>query len=76
MPGAPAHIVALHGMQAPGGQLSGLEILAASDPSLAKSAVAWASKWQGGLLGEETENGATPQSHEIIMTVECYVPGQ
>jgi len=63
-------------MQAPGGQLSELEILASSDPGLNSSAQEWASKWQGGLLGEETETGATPQSHEVIITVEYYAPAQ
>lgn len=75
-PGPTAQIVTLDGMQSPGGQLSDLEILASSDPGLNSSAQEWASKWQGGLLGEETESGATPQSHEVIITVEYYVPGQ
>lgn len=62
-------IVMLHGMQAPTGQLSDLEILSSSDPSLNEAALAYASKWQGGLMGQPIETGATPQSHEVVTMV-------
>jgi len=69
-----AQMVVLHGMQAPDGQLSDLELLASSDAPLSQAALAFASKWQGGMMGEETENGATPQSHEIVMTIQYVSP--
>jgi len=69
-PGATAQFVALHGMQSPDGKLTEVELLASSDASLNASAQAFASKWQGGPLGQETEPGATPQSHEALITVE------
>ncbi len=72
---ATSQIVELHGMQAPDGQLSDLELLASSDASFNQAALAFASKWQGGIMGQETENGATPQSHEIVMTIQ-YVGQQ
>ncbi len=70
-----AQIIVLHGMQAPDGQLSDLELLASSDPSLTPSALAFAAKWEGGLMGQDAEtNGATPQSHEIVLTIEYFNP--
>ncbi len=74
--GATAQVVALHGLQGPSGQLSDIEVLASSDPGLTPSALEWASKWQGTLLGEDSESGATPQSHEVIVTVEYFSRGK
>ena len=68
-PAGTAQIVVLHGMQSPDGKLTDVELLASSDASLNASAVEFAAKWQGGLMGQETEPGATPQSHEVLMTV-------
>jgi hypothetical protein len=65
-----AQIVVLHGMQSPDGKLTDVELLASSDASLNQAALAFASNWQGGLMGQETEPGATPQSHEVLITVE------
>jgi hypothetical protein len=73
---ATSQMVALHGLQAPDGQLSDVELLASSDASLNQSALAFASKWQGGLMGQETETGVTPQSHEILLTIEYFNPAQ
>jgi hypothetical protein len=58
----------LHAIESPGGQLSDTELLASSDPSLNQPALAFASQWQGGALHEE--DGATPQSHEVVMILE------
>jgi hypothetical protein len=63
-------IVVLHGLQSPDGQLSDVELLASSDASLNQAALSIAAKWQGGLMGQETEPGATPQSHEVLLTVQ------
>lgn len=67
-PGAMAHVVTLHAMASPGGQLSDAELLASSDPSLNQSALAFASQWQGGTLPEQ--EGATPQSHELVLILQ------
>jgi hypothetical protein len=71
LPGAgAAQVVALHAVQSPDGQISDVEVLASSDSSLNQAAVAFASKWQGGMMGRESQSGATPQSHEVVMMVE------
>ena len=44
-------------------------MLASSDASVAADAREFAAKWQGGMMGTETEPGATPQSHEVVMTL-------
>jgi hypothetical protein len=69
-PNATSQVVMLHGMQAPSGELSDVELLASSDASLNQPSLAYASKWSGGMLGQEPETGATPQSHEILMMIE------
>ena len=74
-PGGTEQIVVLHGMQSPDGQLTEVELLASSDASLNEPALAAASKWVGGMMGQEPEPGATPQSHEVLMTV-LYSPQQ
>ena len=74
-PGGTEQIVVLHGMQSPDGQLTEVELLASSDASLNEPALATASKWVGGMMGQEPEPGATPQSHEVLMTVQ-YSPQQ
>jgi hypothetical protein len=68
-----AQMVVLHGMQAPGGQLSDMELLASSDSTLNEAALAFASKWQGGMMGQEAD-GVTPQSHEVVMTIQYVGP--
>jgi hypothetical protein len=74
LPGAPqsgaaAQVIALHAVQSPDGQISDVEVLASSESSLNPAALAFASKWQGGTMGE-SQSGATPQSHEVVMMVE------
>lgn len=67
-------VVVLHGMQSPDGQLTEVEVLASSDPTLNQTALEAASKWKGGLLGRESEPGVTPQSHEVLMTIQYFAP--
>ncbi len=74
-PGAPAQVVELHALQSPGGLVSDVELLASSDTALNEAAIAFATKWQGGMMGQEPQAGATPQSHEVVMTIE-YVGSQ
>jgi hypothetical protein len=70
-PAGTAQIVVLHAMQSPDGQLSDVELLASSEASLNQAALAFASKWQGGMMGkDDVEPGVTPQSHEVILTLE------
>jgi hypothetical protein len=71
---ATSQIVMLHGVQTPNGELSDLEVLASSNPSLNQPALADASKWHGGRMGPET--GATPQSHEILTMIVFSSPPQ
>jgi hypothetical protein len=67
--------VVLHGMQSPDGKLTEVELLASSDPAFTESALAQVTK---GLTrfagGPSTQPGATPQSHEILMTVQSGKP--
>lgn len=74
--GTASGVVVLHGMQSPDGQLAEVEVLASSDPSLNDAALEVGSKWKGGLIGRETEPGVTPQSHEVLMTIEYTAPEQ
>jgi hypothetical protein len=72
--GGKKQMVVLHGMQSPDGKLTDVEVLASTDAALNASAMSFASEWQGGLMGKEAEPGATPQSHEILMTLEYSSP--
>ena len=47
-------------------------MLASSDPSLNESALAFATQWQGGMLGQQPDTGATPQSHEFVMQIQYF----
>lgn len=69
-PAGTTRIVALHGLQSPNWQISDAEVFASSDPSLNDAALAFVSKWTGGMMGDEPNAGVTPQSHEFIMTIE------
>jgi hypothetical protein len=75
VPSGTKQMVVLHGIQSPEGTLTEVELLASSDAALNAAALEFAAKWQGGLMGQEIEPGATPQSHEVLMTVE-YVNRQ
>ena len=72
--GGTAQMVVLHGVQSPDGQITEVELLASSDASLNEPALAAASKWVRSM-GQEPEPGATPQSHEVLMTVQ-YLSSQ
>jgi hypothetical protein len=72
---ATAQTVELHALQSPAGQVSDVELLASSDASLNQTALAFASRWPGGMMGQDSLTGATPQSHEVVMTLE-YVGSQ
>jgi hypothetical protein len=67
--------VVLHGSLSPDGHLSEIELLASSDASLNQKALD-----QANLIGKnlgsvtQAQPGVTPQSHEIIFTVEFVTP--
>ncbi|MFL6415276.1 MAG: hypothetical protein ACJ74Y_06350 [Bryobacteraceae bacterium] len=76
--GVPAdhpQIVVVHGMQSPKGRLGDTELIASSNPSLNNSALQYASKWKAGPMGAVVEPGATPQSHQVFLTLQ-YMPQQ
>jgi len=72
---ATAQVVELHAMQSPTGEVSDVELLASTDSSLNESATAFASQWHGGMMGQDSQAGATPQSHEIVLTID-YAPSE
>ncbi len=63
-------IVVVHGMQSPNGHLADLELITSTDAALNNGALEYAAKWQGGSPSEDIEGGATPQSHEVFLTLQ------
>ena len=63
-------LVVVHGMQAPDGHLSEVELISSTNASLDSAALDYARSWQFGVRGEDVEAGATPQSHELILTLQ------
>lgn len=68
---AAMQVVELHALISPTGGVSDAEVLASSDPSLNQSALEFAANWQP-FIGPESQNGATPQSHELIFTFQYF----
>lgn len=68
-------MVVVHAMQSPKGRLSDIEVISSSNNSLNNSARHYASKWKSGPMGAVVAPGATPQSHEVFLTLR-YVPPQ
>ncbi len=66
-------MVVAHGMQSPNDRLSEAELIASTNASLKGAALEYAAGWQGGARGEDVEAGATPQSHEVFLTLQ-YAP--
>lgn len=64
-------VVELHALVSPSGGVSDVEILASSDPSLNESATAFAANWHP-IMSQESQNGATPESHELVFTIEYF----
>lgn len=62
-------VVILHGTVAPDGQLSEVEVLASSDPSLNQTARDRAQQ-RNPMPFARSQPGATPQSHEMFFTFE------
>ncbi|MGA7409907.1 MAG: hypothetical protein WBW33_05440 [Bryobacteraceae bacterium] len=62
-------IVVLHAMQPPGGKLTEVELIDSTNPAFSSSALSFAANWGGGVPSENAEPGATPQSHEVFLTL-------
>jgi hypothetical protein len=73
-PSAATQVVVLHGMQSPDGKITEVEVLASSDPSFTESALTQVSQRPGRFASQTSQPGATPQSHEILMTVQSSKP--
>jgi hypothetical protein len=71
---SPPQVVVLHGMVSPEGQFSEVEILATTNSALDDAAVAHANRAHSLQAGAETQPGVTPQSREVIFTVEFLPP--
>lgn len=67
-------IVVLHGMQSSNGRLSDLEVIESTNASLNSAALEYAARWQSGPMGHDVEPGATPQSHEVFLTLQYVAP--
>lgn len=68
---ATVNVVVLHGVMSPDGHLSEPEILASTNPSLNQAALDRAGKWQPIA---ESQQGTTPQSHEVFFTYDFVTP--
>jgi hypothetical protein len=67
-------IVVLHGVQSSNGHLSDVEVIASTNASLNSAALDYAAAWKGGLMDRDVEPGATPQSHEVFLTLQYVAP--
>lgn len=68
-PTSSSQMVVVHGMQTPTGQIRDAELLASSDSALNQKALEVVSHWPNGGVPGEAEPGATPQSHEVLLTL-------
>ena len=68
--GSAGQVVVVHGMVSPDGHLSEVEVLASTNSSLEEAAVDHANKASALEMGVNTQPGTTPQSREIVFTVE------
>jgi hypothetical protein len=62
--------VVVDGMLTPEGKLTELQVVASSNAALNQAALDEAAKWQNWQSPEDAQPGATPQSHEVLFTVE------
>jgi hypothetical protein len=67
---AAGQVVVLHGMVSPSGHLTEVEVLASTNASLDGAAVDHANRAHALQTGVNLQPGTTPQSREIIFTVE------
>ena len=68
--------VVVHGMLTPGGELTETEVVASSSAHLNRQALDLAAKMQNWHGEDEDQPGATPQEHEVFLTVQFAVPEQ
>jgi hypothetical protein len=68
--GSAPRVVTLHGMLSPEGQLSEVEILATTDPSIDAYAIEHASRHQRFSNGSNPQPGVSPHAREAVFTFE------
>jgi hypothetical protein len=71
---ATLQLVVVHGIVSPDGQIGETEILASTNPSLNQAALDRANGWKPGQVSGEVQPGTTPQSREIIFTLQAVNP--
>jgi hypothetical protein len=71
--GSAGQVVVVHGMVSPDGHLSEVEVLASTNPSFEEVAMDHVNKASALEMGVNTQPGTTPQSREVVFTVE-FVP--
>lgn len=69
-------VVVLDGMVTREGQLGEVQVLASSNAALNQAAQEEAARWKNWESPEDTQPGATPQSHEVFFTVEFVQAAQ
>lgn len=62
-------VVVLHAVRSPEGKLTDVELITSTNPALNTSALTFAANWGSGPPSDETEPGATPQFHEVFLTL-------
>ncbi len=65
-----SQIVVLHGMQMPDGHFTDLELVTSTNAALNSSALEYAAADRSALVNQDVEPGATPQSHEVFLTLQ------
>lgn len=51
-----------------------MEVIASTNASFNSAALDYAAKWKSGLMSRDVEPGATPQSHEVFLTLQYVAP--
>jgi hypothetical protein len=71
---ATMQVVVVHGAVSPDGQIGETEILASTNASLNQAALDRAKGWNSMIVRRDAQPGTTPQSREIIFTLEATNP--
>lgn len=62
-------VVVLHGLLSPNGHVTDLEVIASSNPRLNQIALDRFAQWRQWRSEDDGQPGATPQSHELFLTL-------
>jgi len=71
---AGAQAVVVHGLVTPSGELTEAEVVASSDAALNQAALEHAARIRNWTPADGDQPGATPQSHEVFITVQFMPP--